>query len=291
MARRLNLVLGLTTALFGACSLYLLVRLQQKDACPEADHSALTAQLARSEEARKRLELQLSEPRGLAASGGAGNGPPTPGPSRSSSPSTWRPPELTPEVRALMIRQQYRQVFRELALSDPQVDALVPVLVEQSARRGPWATSANSANPQTPERDLAEVSAVLGPDKGAQFEQARKTMPARSQLNLIRRQLDEAGEPLRDDQSERLLAIMTAHQPQQPPQQAQGESAEQNMERFRTWQAQRDKQFREEADPILTPGQRRQLDEQATIRAAMSAGFPSMLGAAGAPASSRGTRQ
>jgi hypothetical protein len=305
--RRVTILLAVVATVLLAISGYLLSELRSERGRASADaHGATTlrADLARLVETRERLENEVqtlrvanaNACRDLAGAGGTGATTAAAIPGRvlpSSMPGGWRPPELSAEQRKSMSRSKYGALFRELALSEQQIDALLPVLAAQDQAEGQRRMhNGPGADAQTPdpERNRAEIAAVVGADKAAQFETLKKSLPARSQLAMLRMNLDQSGEPMTEEQRQKLLAIMTAREPvpMPPPLRVDGESGEQSFLRFRDWQQDRDRQMREDAASVLTPQQQKRLDEinavQAAMRPATMSAFGSGVGLVGSGA-------
>jgi hypothetical protein len=282
------LPLALISTLLIAAIGYLLLALQRERGRAEEqvrETAALRAELSHVIEIRERLDNEVHELRAASAKASR-DGAPAAQPSSLSAavpergpgvggpvpPASWKPPELSTEQRQAMTRRRYGTVFRELGFSEEQIEALLPVLVAQDKLTTALRPAADRAtSPSNPDatRDRAEIAAIVGSEKAAQFETARKTLPARSQLSFVRMQLDEAGSPISEDQRQKLLAVMSRHEQPAVPTPVPGEPPEQTADRFRTWQAERDRQFREDSESILTPQQKKRLDEMQSLQSAM----------------------
>jgi len=281
-------------ALSAACGGYLVGRLS---ATPELGRGGsryeaeLTAKLGTIEAERVRLERELAALRDMPARAD----PAVPsGPAGATtgyqprvgrvSPGSMRPFELRLEHKKTMARQAYGQLFRELALSDEEVEALVAVLStqEQSSMLAPRSPLTSEQQ----EREQREIAAVLGPERAAQFERLKKTIPARTELSLARSQLERFGEPLSDEQHGTLFAILNAREPSAPPPALEEDIAPaQRMEQFRSWRRASSARFRESAAQVLTPRQLERLDESEALLEAMQA--PAAGSAAPVPARTR----
>lgn len=185
---------------------------------------------------------------------------------------------------SVRIRQRYETLFREMELSEQQIEALVQALVVQTRQERRSDSAGELGAASVAEREQAVISTVVGPSKGSQFDRLRKTLPARMQLDFATEQLQEAGAPLGGDQRKRLLAVMIAQEPFPPWRSMEGESNEQNFVRYREWQYERTRGFIEQAAPVLTPTQKKHLQDQAGIHAAVMPLSMRDLGAAGRPA-------
>jgi hypothetical protein len=185
-----------------------------------------------------------------------------------------------------MLRHQYRRVFRDLALSDTEMDAALDVLSQQAGRTRKQ-LSMNGSPASDPQADQAELAAVLGAEKAERFMAEKKLMPARSEVSLLRMRLEEAGEPLSPEQMQAMVESLGKMERAQLPRRVEGDDPQQSQERFQTWMQQRNRELRESAAPVLTPKQRELMDEEAAIQESMRPAFLrglSTSGAAGTPA-------
>jgi hypothetical protein len=61
------------------------------------------------------------------------------------------------------------------------------------------------------------IKALLGEEKFGQFEEYKKTMSERMQLNMFKTQLDGGSSPLQDDQFKRLMTLIADERAKNPP--------------------------------------------------------------------------
>ncbi|MET0387586.1 MAG: hypothetical protein ABW321_16575 [Polyangiales bacterium] len=169
---------------------------------------------------------------------------------------------LTPEQQKTRLRQHYGTLFRDLALSDAEANALLDALTQQAQRVGRASAMAPRA-PDAPEnaasraQEREALEAAVGPQKAAQFEQLRGTLLARSEMRVIRDRLEEVGQPLSDGQLQKLLADSRG-QVFELPVRSPGEAD--YGARIRSATQTLRQQIEHSADAVLTHEQREQLN-------------------------------
>ena len=302
------IVLTIGTTLLGAAFGYLLGQRGSERGAKHDDSEtqALLAQIDSLEAERQQLRDELRHPeymptreRTAADSSSAPSGTSSPR-LRAPSAAPWRAHDLPIEQRKIMVRQRNGALFRELGLNEAQIEALLDVLGQQDARSPNMATrvsgpavgrfgpagEALSAEEQQRNRD--EIAAVIGQDKATQFENLKKTLPARNELMWMRNELEQAGEPVSEEQQRQLLAIIGKRETQGPPARVEGESPEDSMARYRQWRRERSESLRQDAASVLTPEQVKRLEESDSLRSSMETRMSSRGGPA-APGVSTGT--
>ena len=236
--------------------------LMERDPANEVEMQHRVAQL---EEMRAGLEAELRSVRSTEISGRpleaapSGSLPPAPA---TQSESLTRGPEMTKDLRLEFTRRRYRSLLREMALTDAEVAAVLPVLVDQDLR----AKESTKTPMQDPHRNQAELTEILGTEKAERFEAARKLLPARAEVNLLRRRLEDSGEPLSVEQQQSLLEIVARRRAEPVPQPVNGDDPRLAMRRRMDEQ---DARLRDEAAPVLTASQRQLLEEDASFQNAM----------------------
>lgn len=279
--RTLATSLALSTALLGGMCVYLLWR-----AGDQAEHVHDGQLLQRrvdvlvAERERLRGEVTLAR-RSLpcdpapstdkltirAANVAGGSANPMPGARRV--PGAGALEQLSPEHWTTIVRERYgRVLYRELSLSDAEVDALLPVLVAQDA--GPGGPTVHFGPRDTPEarQRESEIAAVIGPEKAAQFVEERSNIPARIEVRSMREQLERAGAPLSDEQNAALSTVMKDLGFSKPPPPAPDATPQESVERTLAWRAARSKHVRDRVAPLLTPRQLQRWDEFESLRVA-----------------------
>jgi hypothetical protein len=225
----------------------------ESSAVLQARLAILTTQRARLEEALQRCDLEGSRPGAepVAASSARGITP------VSTAPSARRDLSLAPEHRRSILLQRYGQLVRELSLSPEQSDALLGALgtLDPSAGLLP-------SEPPDAAREQAVIAPVVGPDKAAEFQRLKLTLPARAEVRTVRDRLEQAGDDLSPEQLEDLTAVLTARTAQLalPPKASADETAEQRMLRLRSWMNERERGFHEDEAGVLSQSQLQLLD-------------------------------
>lgn len=284
--RTLVLLLGMSTALLGGACVYLLSRVDRAATAASAsatgsNEARIQTLLTEREQLRSEIRLARSEapcpeatkaePRSVRTDAAAAGSPALAVAARIAP--NWLD-RLSPEHRHTMARQRYGSLFRELALSDAQVDALLPLLAEEPQK--PGAFGEDFGRDDTPEGRAREqkIAAVLGTEKAAEFAELRHGMPARSEIQRVRALLDSSGEPVDDEQQRRLLARLKEVELPPPPELTASGPPQTTMQQIRNWREERAKHVREAAAAVLTPRQLERLDESEALLAAMQASVP-----------------
>jgi len=279
--RQLTILLAASTLALTITSVYLYLQLSAARAgtgAPRDEHRELRNEVARLERVQSGLETDLRAARSAQAAPLAA-APSTGAPPRAadpSSPSLPRTRELSSEQQRVMQRYQFRHMFRELSLSEAEIEGALQVLGQQMERaRQPITKEAASPASLASElqRDEAELSAVLGPKKAEQLMALKKLMPIKSELSHMRMRLDEGGEPLSAEQQKKLLELLSSKERPATPRRIQGEDPQQASARLQTWMRDRERERREITAPVLTSKQRELLEEEAAYMEAMRPSF------------------
>jgi hypothetical protein len=151
---------------------------------------------------------------------------------------------LSSEQQKTRLRQEYGVIFHDLSLSEAQTSALLDAL-----------SSENRA-----EQKRKDVEAAIGHDKAIEFERERKTLFARVQIRHMRNQLEEVGEPLTDEQQQKLGRLSEQLQLQLPTLN-EGDSMRDFAARFRRATHGIEKDIQGQIRSVLTPVQRQRLTE------------------------------
>lgn len=147
-----------------------------------------------------------------------------------------------PRYRALRIESEINTMYRvhadavaAIRLSPEATKKLMALLAEHQLEGSAFPTGkprpedidtgAESPNPPrwrvkmqlNEQRRAAEIESVLGPQKYQQWRNYHESRPARHEVALLDRQAEAIGEPLRADQRDNLIALMTEEAKQQPP--------------------------------------------------------------------------
>jgi hypothetical protein len=178
-----------------------------------------------------------------------------------SSTAAQRQRRIGQETR---LRQQFANMPGELGLDKSQADKLFDLLadaqVASANNRRAYADDPLGAralaDAARQERD-AQIDALLGPDKAAEFLSFEKTTGARMQVGRIDADMTAADIPLREDQRTKLIATIAAEQAAHPaPQRDAGGNDADYQSAFLAWQADHSKRVQSAVEPLLTAEQR-----------------------------------
>jgi hypothetical protein len=147
-----------------------------------------------------------------------------------------------PRYRALRIESEKNTMYRvhadaiaAIRLSPEETRKLMTLLAEHQMEGSEFPTGrprpedidtgAESPNPPrwrvkmqlNEQRRAAEIESLLGPQKYQQWRSYHESRPARHQVALLDSQAEAIGEPLRSDQRDNLIALLTEEAKQQPP--------------------------------------------------------------------------
>jgi hypothetical protein len=164
----------------------------------------------------------------------------------------------------MMIRKQYEDVGPALGLSQEQTGKLVDVLADQMVRNMTQPRKALNdmqsmmkAAEETKARNDAEIANVLGQDKARLWQDYQRTLPQRSQINMISEQMEMLGEPLTSDQRSQLLTAMVDNNATPPayPSYDLGLSHEERRAQAMKWQDEQERTLLESMKPVLNSRQ------------------------------------
>ena len=126
-----------------------------------------------------------------------------------------------PEMKKLMRTQQsagtrmmYRDLAKELGLSDEETDKVMELLAARQAAASELALSGASGAKADPAKSAevadfdAKIKALLGPEKAAKLNEYERTAGDRMAVRQYERSFTQAGLPLDETQSAGLLQIM-----------------------------------------------------------------------------------
>lgn len=147
-----------------------------------------------------------------------------------------------PRYRALRIESEINTMYRvhadavaAIRLSPEQTKKLMSLLAEHQLEGSDFPsgkprpedidTGAESPNPPrwrvkmqlNEQRRAAEIESLLGTQKYQQWRNYHESRPARHEVALLGSQAEAAGDPLRSDQRDNLIALLTEEAKQQPP--------------------------------------------------------------------------
>ena len=258
--------LGMTTvALAGGC-LYLLLQDAGDNGVDAQTLVELEAQLSLLRAERDRLETDmrslrsmragsLAPPQPMAASANSSSGPAPLG------PGFFRPPEFSAKTRRSMARLRNGKMFKELGLSEAEVESLLDVLAAQDERAMSIRPGSAAPDADLRAQNRAEVEAVIGPARAAQLEAWQQQFFTRMELRRMRDQLEDVGEPLSEAQLTRLKEHVQARPPAPPPIRQKDEPGETYAAKIRAWRSENREQMRAEVSSVLEPRQLAHYDE------------------------------
>jgi hypothetical protein len=176
---------------------------------------------------------------------------------------------MSPKTRRTMVRMRHGRMFKQLGLSDAQVESLLDVLIAQEER----AKSAG-ADPELRARNRAELEAVVGREPAEKLDAWQQQTAARMEVRRVRDQLEEMGEPLSDAQLSRINELVHARAPAPPPARQKDEPGEAFAERFKTWRADSREQMRGDVSSVLETRQLERYDELDDLSRTIEKSFP-----------------
>jgi hypothetical protein len=175
----------------------------------------------------------------------------------------------TPAARAnrriqqeISLRRTYAEMPAALGLDAAQADKLFDLLADnrmatledQRGYRGdPIARDAIEAAARE-QRD-AQIDALLGPDKAADFHYFEKSIPARMQVNRIGESMTAANVPLTDAQRKSMIAVVYSEQQAKPAPERSTITDPTYQARFLDWQADYSKRVQARVEPLLSADQ------------------------------------
>jgi hypothetical protein len=193
-----------------------------------------------------------------------------------NSAAAQRQRRLSQETR---LRQQFADMPGELGLDKSQADKLFDLLADaQVANANSRRAYADDplgaralADAARRDRD-AQINALLGPDKAAEFLSFEKTIGARMQVGRIDADMTAADIPLRDDQRTLLISAIAAEQAANPaPQRDAGGNDQDYQSAYLAWQADYSKRVQAAVEPLLSSEQRARYREATELQNARRA--------------------
>ena len=188
--------------------------------------------------------------------------------------------EVMREQQKAMINLMYGGLFKDLNLAPEERDKLKGILTDAQMKNVEAAQALFSPGPEGGEgaaKDAgqqiaeakkqtdAEIKALLGDERFAQYEEYQKNMGERMQMDQLKTQL--AGDnPLRDDQTAQLLQAMKEEKIKLPPVIPSDQTlvptkemfAGDNLDKQLKWMEDYNRRVLERAGQILTPEQLKQ---------------------------------
>jgi hypothetical protein len=185
--------------------------------------------------------------------------------------------EMMREQQKAMINMMYSGLFKDLKLSPEEKDKLKELLTDAQmknveAAQGLFGGKEGATEDTTKQvadskkQTDAEIKALLGDERFAQYEDYQKNVGERMQLDQFKNQLAAENLPLRDDQTAQLMQIMkeekAAFPPAIPTDQTQMPKKDtftaENLEKQLTWMDEYNRRVLDRAGQVLTPEQLKQ---------------------------------
>jgi hypothetical protein len=173
-----------------------------------------------------------------------------------------RSPAFEKMMRSQMranIRRQYSDVGDELGLGKEKAAKLVELLAEQQTSMFTAANEAQNAPfdwEQHQREQEMEIANLIGPDKAQALKEYQQTLPARSEADMIARQLEDNGVPLNAEQRKDLTKAVVAERARAPmPEFREGMDHADYMKSINDWKTDYDKRIADEASHIFNSEQ------------------------------------
>jgi hypothetical protein len=184
--------------------------------------------------------------------------------------------EMMREQQKVAINMMYGGLFKELNLSPEEKEKLKDLLTDSQmgnveAAQGLFGgtqdeaavAAAKKATAEAKKQTDADLKALLGDERFAQYQDYEKNIGDRMQLDQFKTQLAADSTPLRDDQNAQLLQIMKEEKLALPPAipEAQSEMPDkdtftaQKMDEQLKWMEQYNARVADRAKGVLTPEQ------------------------------------
>lgn len=119
-------------------------------------------------------------------------------------------------MQRLEIEQTYRDLPRSLGLNPEQANALFDLMSEQSVKtlEAQWqkptdGKSRGMAYEKVREQNDAELANLLGPSNMIRLNEYRSSMQSRTEVDSVRNELARGPEPMREDQVDPMVAIVS----------------------------------------------------------------------------------
>jgi len=160
------------------------------------------------------------------------------------------------------IRRQYSDIGAELGLDKETSTKLVDLLAEQQAAM--FDAAGPSDLLKSPPFDYqqarseleTQIANLLGPDKAQELKAYQETLPARSEADMLARQLEDNGVPLSAAQKRELTKVVIEEHDRVPmPQFIDGADQKEFMKSMNDWKTDYDKRIADAAAPIFNSEQ------------------------------------
>ena len=159
------------------------------------------------------------------------------------------------------IRRQYSGIGAELGLDKETSAKLVDLLTEQQTANFDAAGPRDLIGPQYDYQHKhqeyeAEIANLIGPDKAQELKAYQASLPARSEADMLARQLEDNGVPLSAAQVKDLTKVVIEEHDRVPmPQFIEGMDQKEYMKSVNDWKTDYDKRIADEAAHIFNAEQ------------------------------------
>jgi len=300
-----TLVLGAFAGTFAAAAIYLGLQLgetREQLAREEQARSAAQVRIAGLDDDLRRLQAELAD---LESEGPADSPPPAARPALANQqqPASTMRPEVVPPSAArnrgrgnlddspaarnamrlqqeVRLRRRYADLPAELGLDATQADRLFNLLADhqQAEANDTRAYEGDRLGRQAIEaaarrkRD-AEIEALLGPDKAAEFQSFEQSIPARMQVSRIGESMAAANVPLSETQRKSMITAVAGELKSGPPPERfkDGRQDPDYEARFLDWQADYSRRVQASVAPMLNAEQARHYLEAVQVQNARRA--------------------
>ena len=261
---------------FGASTIYLAVQLNEERAQADRfieESRALNARIAELEKTRAELEQyrlsgsgEVSHGTTQTGTGGKPAGPatapvlaqssatlepPVEAGDRAGQPMPSQPSEAMQKMRRTQLRannkRMHADIGEKLGLSSDEASKLIDLITDQqmaAIQRGRDERMADASGDRrgsnyemNQQKNLAEITALIGADKAELYQQYQETMPARQEVNMLERQLEGVDSTLSKDQRDRMITALAEERKRVPePKFADSASREEHTDAALEWQ-------------------------------------------------------
>ncbi len=184
--------------------------------------------------------------------------------------------EMMRSQQKVMVQKMYGPLLKDLNLAPEEKDRFMALVLDHQLAAvdqagtlfggGDKDKTEVAATLKDKEKEMeANLKALLGDDKFAQYTDYKGTMGDRLQLDQLKQQLDGSGTPLQDDQLKSLLGIMKEERDKVPPvvdnKAANGAAdfakmlTDDSIEKQFQWQQDLNRRVLERAGQVLSPQQ------------------------------------
>lgn len=308
--KALILSLAVGSVAFAGSSIYLWQQLDaEREQAAQVEKTAqqLKARIAELEKARNELTQRRVVSNGSAVFGSFGAGesvalpPPPPPPSTAAAAKTgeseqpmWtvRRQEPSPAMKKMMRTQMrannkrlYADVGNKLGLDKDTTSKLIELLTEQQTSGmnfmlpGDDPVEAGRRMEQQARDNETAISDLIGPDKAMALKEYQETIPARQEVDMLVRQLDNDEIQVTAEQRQKLVDVYVEERARVPyPQPYEGMDGEAFGKSMAAWQEDYEKRVSAEASRILDSSQLAAYNEIQQLHREMRAQYTAVSG-------------